>query len=271
MQWTIEQNTIASLHFDGEELIFPWGFETADSSAFFSLEDGVGYRYQVLFHQREFNEKEHKQRLTVKMHEGLFSLEIADKMSNASTVMRSVRLECLKPCYLMDFVLRFRFKQQHFKHASIAGRSLQHADTNLYYQYPVDLALLTGAKYRATITVKQKQHPDSLAPLLYVRDAPGEWVVHARMLPKVIDKEVIKLCNRWAKTRPLPNWLGRALLAVPSIKNALRYRGERAPFQGPFLKRMNPQGCPLVRLEKGEILYWKLSCQIRKKEDSNES
>lgn len=30
-----------------ESIIYPWGVETADSDGFFSLEQGVGYRYRV--------------------------------------------------------------------------------------------------------------------------------------------------------------------------------------------------------------------------------
>ena len=57
IHWKIKNNTIHQLFADKSNLIFPWGIETADSSAFFSMEEGVGYRYRVLEQERFSDEK----------------------------------------------------------------------------------------------------------------------------------------------------------------------------------------------------------------------
>ena len=38
LNWEIENNVIQKLFYNNQNIIKPWGFETADSSAFFSLE-----------------------------------------------------------------------------------------------------------------------------------------------------------------------------------------------------------------------------------------
>jgi hypothetical protein len=48
MQWHISHGVIDGVYVGGINIIYPWGIETADRSAFFSLERGVGYRYTVL-------------------------------------------------------------------------------------------------------------------------------------------------------------------------------------------------------------------------------
>ena len=162
----------------------------------------------------------------------------------------------------MDFVMRFRFKKAYFPSATINGRTYQHANTNLYYQYPVREARLGGGEYCVKVTVEDVQCPKAFFPQMYVRDHDDEWVVHARMVPVSWEKEVVKLCNPWAKTRPLPQFLSKALLSVPFIKKQLWYRGERKPFTDPFLKRINPLACPIVKLNQGEELLWKVKVDL---------
>ena len=41
MYFEVKENTIAKLFCDEENIILPWGVETADDSSFFSLEKGI--------------------------------------------------------------------------------------------------------------------------------------------------------------------------------------------------------------------------------------
>ncbi len=264
MKWEIDKRCISELEWDGVNVIRPWGIETADSSAFFSLEEGVGYRHQVLSHDINYSQSVCKQSLNVKMQEGMWTLDLDDAIHSSNYLSRKASLNCLEESYFMDFVMRFRFKKDFFQKAVIAGKAYEHQKTNKYYQYPVTEAKLIGDRYCMDLHVIDSRCPSSMKPFLYVRDYEDEWVVHARMLPTSWDKEVIKLCNRWAKTRPIPQLLSKVLLRIPGVKNALWYRGERKEFTDPLLKRINPLACPLVKLPKGETFFWEVGVTIRR-------
>ncbi|MFW5879727.1 MAG: hypothetical protein ACOCUV_02775, partial [bacterium] len=91
-----------------------------------------------------------------------------------------------------------------------------------------------------------------------VRDAPNEWVVHARMLPISSEKNVIKLCSRWFKTMPLPNFITNTILKHKRIKNFLWYHNELKPYQTKLGKLFNPNAYPLAKIKKGQQLHWKV-------------
>jgi hypothetical protein len=266
MHWDIERNTIEKLFVNGENIIQPWGVETADSSAFFSLEDGFGYRYSVLHHSIEYTDTTCSMKMVVSMKEGKWELTIEDAIVDATKISRRVHLLCLEDSYFMDFVMRFRFSNAFFSKAYIADKVYTHKNTNIYYQYPVDTASLEGERYNVNITVKDSVCSPHMKPHMYVRDNDGEWVVHARMIPQQWQKEVIKLCNNWAKTRPLPQCISRPLLAIPSVREALWYRGERGPFTGKVMRRIQPLACPLVQMKAGEELMWDIEMTIQEKE-----
>jgi len=259
MKWKIKNNCISELFLGNDNLIYPWGIETADSSAFFSLEDKVGYRYSVLSSASDFGPEQYRGSYEVKMQEGRWQLDIDDKIINSTTIQRSAYLNCLESSHFMDFVVRFRFKKEFFPNAEINGMHYQHKNSNLYYQFPVREAQLTGSRYRVKVSIDEVTCPEVFSPQMYVRDYEDEWVVHARMVPVSWEKEVIKLCNRWAHTRPLPQFFSNALLKVPFIKRQLWYRGERKPFTGPIMRRINPLACPIVKLGQGEVLFWKVT------------
>ena len=261
MYWSVSQNVISELFVRGENIIYPWGIETADSSAFFSLQEGCGYRYRVLSEEYHYSETHYEAQLDIEMQEGKWNLILKDEILSPTKIVRTALLTCLEDSYFMDFVMRFRFKKEFFPYARIAEEKISHHCTNIYYQHPVREAYLKG-KYGVAISIQECKVFEKMAPYMYVRDAEKEWVVHARMLPQVSDKEVIKLCNWWAKTRPLPQWISQPLLACSPIRKALWYRGERKPFHDPIMRRLNPLACPLVTATKGESLMWKVEVTI---------
>lgn len=263
MKWLIENNTISALDFNGSNLIFPWGIEFADSSSFYSLQEGIGLRYREFEKSIHFDQRSYRMDTRIEMCEGKWQLQLDDKIIDDQTILRSAVATCLEDAYLMDFVLRFRFNNQYFQRGTIAGRSYTHQNTNVYYQFPTDSVSLDGEKYAVGIKLLDYQAPMNFSPYLYLRDHFDEWVVHARLLPDLPEKTVIKLCNPWYDTKPLPQAVSNALLRIPGLKNALMYRCERKPYRGKIMRRINPQAIPIGRVEAGTKLSWKVQMKVR--------
>jgi hypothetical protein len=197
------------------------------------------------------------------MKEGRWRLKINDHIINNRTISRKAEAVCLEDTYFMDFVMRFRFKKQFIEYAQIAGHRYFHNDTNVYNQYLVNQVILKCKNCTAYIDIEESKVPERMKPYMYVRDARNEWVVHVRMLPERWDKEVIKVCNGWAGTRPLPISISRLILKSSAIKTLLWYRSEMNPTRNIFLKRINLNAFPMIRLPKGERLMWKVIFHIR--------
>lgn len=263
LSWKIADNVISQLQFRGSNIINPWGFETADSSAFFSLEEGIGWRSKTLEQRYDYDEHRYRADLTVQMKEGRWALRVEDEIAG-DCVDRRVEALTLEESVFMDFVLRFRFKKAMIEYAEIAGKQYRHEGTNIYRQYPVDEVFLKGKGFDITLSILDREVPESMQPVMYVRDYKDEWVVHARMIPRRADKEVIKICTAWAGTRPLPQWISRPLLAWKTLKEALWYRGERQPFKNRFVRRfLNPAAFAMVRVPKNSRLMWHVRMRIR--------
>ena len=263
LKWKIEKNVIAGLYFNDKNIIYPWGFETADSSAFYSLEDGFGYRYKIINQDVEFSDRHYKAKIITQMKEGKWKLNIDDKIIDDKNIERKVEAVTLEDSFFMDFVVRFRFKKEFIEYAKIANQVIYHKNTNIYYQYPVEEVFLKGKEFDIKINIIDKIVPEKLEPVMYVRDNNDEWIVHVRMIPKKWDKEVIKLCVGWAKTRPLPQFLSDTLLKWKWLRNELWYRGEKNPYKNKIIRRfLNPCAFAMVKVAKGEKLMWNVRCEI---------
>jgi len=263
LKWKIEKNVISELYVNSKNIIYPWGFETADSSAFYSLEDGFGYRYKILNQSIEFSDKHYKAEIVTKMKEGKWKLKINDYIENENIINRYVEAITLEDSYFMDFVMRFRFKKEFIRFAKIADNVIYHKNTNIYYQYPVKEVFLKGKEFDIKISIIDKIVPKKMKPVMYVRDNNEEWIVHVRMIPEKWDKEVIKLCTSWAKTRPLPQYLSNILLKWKWLKNELWYRGEKNPYKNKIIRRfLNPCAFAMVKVRKNERLMWNVRCEI---------
>ncbi len=262
LKWAIDGRIITGLSANGVELIHPWGVETADSWAFFSLE-GNGYRHVIESERTTTTDFSHANELTVRMREGRFRLATQETMESPILIRRSARLECLEDSFFMDFVLRYRFRNDIFERAHLAGKWHSHANQNVYHQYRCEEAVLEGRAGSVSITTESCSAPSAMVPHLYARDARGEWVIHHRMLPAHGDKEVIKLCSRYFKTAPLPGCATRLILSSKPLREALWYRNERKPYQTILGKVFNPNAFPLVRLRRGEVLEWKSRMEFR--------
>jgi len=262
LKWKIEHGVVSKLFIDNVNYINPWGAETADSSAFFSLEEGVGYRYKYLKRKHDFNESKNTHSLKIEMKEGIWNLDTVDEIIDDNLVRRSMELNCIEESYLMDFVLRYRFLKEHFEYAEIDNKKFFHKDTNIYHQFPVDTVFLKGKKKSINIKINECHSHENFRPEMYVRDRGDEWIVHVRMFPKKSDKDVIKLCSEIFKTRPLPEFVTKLILLSKNLKEKIWYRGEKSPYSSKVLRAINPNGFALVKISAGEKLSWNVDMEV---------
>ena len=262
LNWKIDKNVIAELNYNETNIINHWGFETADSSAFFSLEKDIGWRYEKTLETYEITKSTNKAHLITQMQEGKWEL-FADDEIKENIITRKVEAITLEDSFFMDFVLRYRFKKDFIKYAQINNTKKFHKNTNVYYQFPVDEVFLKGKNFDIKISIVDSIVPDKMEPVMYVRDNRDEWVVHVRMVPKKWDKEVIKICAGWAGTRPLPIKVSNLLLKNKWIKKQLWYRGEKNPYRCRLFRRfINPCAFGMVKVTKGSKLMWKVKLEV---------
>lgn len=263
ISWNISNNVIDSINFRGANLINPWGFETADSLAFFSLETGYGYRYKLLKEKNYIDHGIFRGYREVQMPEGKWELNFCDKIIGARKVERIVELNCLSDSILMDFVLRYRVKKEFVDHALINGIKILHTNSNIYHQYAVNEVTLVGLDdLNYHFKIDEMKLAGGMTANMYVRDRGDEWIVHVRMMPTLYEKKVIKLCNSWAQTRPIPDWMTQILLKNNKIQNALWYRGESKPYTNRIMRIINPVAFGMAKLREGEMLKWKVIFEI---------
>ena len=265
INWKIKHNVISELNFKNQNIINPWGFETADSSAFFSLENNIGWRYKKVLEEYQFDETINKAHIITQMQEGKWELFVNDEIKD-NVLIRNVEATTLEDSYFMDFVLRYRFKKEFIEYAKINDTKYYHKDTNVYYQFPVKEVFLQGKGFDINLSIIDSIVPDGMEPMMYVRDNRDEWVVHVRMVPKKWDKEVIKICTGWAGTRPLPQKLATFLLKWKWLREQLWYRGERKPYRCKlFRKFINPCAFGMVKIVKDSKLMWKTKLEINER------
>jgi hypothetical protein len=235
--------------------------ETADSSAFFSLEPDIGYRYSVNSTNIQTSDMSNSYDMKVDMPDGMWHLSGNDILEDNQIIRTSI-LTCLEDTKLMDFVMRYRFRKSVFDYSIINGKRIPHSNDNKYHQYKTERIRFIGPKYNVEIKVLDSVSPKELEPQMYVRDHPDEWIAHARMFPVDWDEEIIKLCNSWAGTRPLPSQLTKVLLKSDSLREFLWYRNEKQPYNRKILRFINPNAFALPELTQGEELRWKISSEF---------
>jgi len=257
-----KNKVLQQLSVNGQNVIFPWGVEFADSSAFYSLEDGIGYRYELVEHQVSIDSLSYKVNQIVRMREGLVRLKLEETLTSPRELRRICTLTCLEDTTLMDFVMRYRFQHSSFPMGYIGGRELLFTGSNIYHQYKVNVASVGNSDFSISVKIAEKSVPSCMTGKMYLRDCDNAWILHARMLPISWDKEVIKLCSKWFGTRPLPQWVSVPLLKILLIRKALWYRGERLPYRNWFISLFAPNAFPMLTLNKGEVLRWDIICRI---------
>lgn len=253
---------LSDLMIGGKNVIEPWGVEFADSYSFFSLENGVGYRYEVLEKYEVMFDTGRTVIQTVRMREGLVKFEIKEWLEDPVSIRRSLRLTCLEKTNLMDFVLRFRFKQAYFEEGLIDGKAFNYDNSHVYHQYPVDFAEVMNTQYRISVNIIKKLVPPNMKSVMYLKSADGSWVIHARMLPCIWNKEVIKLCSRFFKTQPISQYLSNIFLKSRKLRESLWYRGESNPYRGRVAQLFSPNAYPIAQMLKGTEILYDIRCRL---------
>lgn len=261
LKWN-DQGSLENLSVDGRNLIEPWGIEFADSNSFFSLEEGGwrSIRKEVTI-QKEA--KKLKGSMKVELSEGMFKLNFSDSVENNS-IIRIASLVAIQDSWLLDFVLRFRFKKKYFHSAIIANQTIKHSNSNIYHQFPTNRVNLIGDKNTLQVNLTESKHPSNFSPFMYVRDSGDEWIVHCRLLPSSPKKVILKLNVPWYN-RALPDSASHYILYSNRLKQSLMYRGERRRFSkvniiGRFFK---PSAYPMVRMDKFDTLKLSTTFHIK--------
>lgn len=255
----VEKSCITKLFVNGQNIIELWGFETADSTAFFSLSEG-GYRHTILERKSNITDTTNKAELTVQMHDGKWNLKINEELIG-NKILRQHTLTTLEDSWFMDFVSRFQFKKEFFEKVIINDIELIHRNTNIYYQYPVNQVKLVGKDFDVVVKVKEAVTTEKFKLYMYARDSGDVWVVHARLFPEKWDREIIKICRSWYN-KAIPQKIANGLLKFDAIREFLWYRGERK--QANFLLN----AFALIKLGKGEILHLSTEIEIIFKQPS---
>lgn len=254
MKWEIKNKVISSLKVNGfGNIILPWGIETSDYSSFFSLEEKAGYRYDILFDNLYHDDSIYSREIIIKFRSGKFKINIVDELLEGKSISRKVNVEFLEDTYLMDFVIRYRFKSNFVESVRIHNEILFHKNTNVNHQFPVKevrVNLVNGGKI--LLDMPNYSINDKFTLNSYVRDFGKEWVIHQRLLPNTSDKNVVKLCSKYFKTLPLPFFLSDILLRNKYFMKQTFYRGERKRFASKFVRVFNPNTFPMVLNKKGE-------------------
>lgn len=220
-----------------------FGIETADRHSFFTLApERSGARItddQAPFIGPETGER----RLSVEMAEGAWEATITSDIGPQRLALKA-SLTTLSPSLFQDFVLRAVFSRGSFADAEIGGERFGHEDRNIYHQFPVRQARLSGPHGALAIRVTEAVTDPWFEQVLYVRDAPEGWVVHARLLPKPPYALLwIRWFNRFFRLS-LPDGMSRALLALPGVGQALWYAAERGGADALQLQASGLAGVP---------------------------
>lgn len=244
---------IESIILKKKELIFPWGIECGDSMGFFSQTDS-GVRSSNEYLKIKITNSSSSSIQKVNLSDGELIVG-SNNQWNKKEIERNVYAKAVKDTFLMDFVLRYRFKKNIFHTAIINKKKIIHNKTNIYYQYPVKEAMLLGEDCKITIKLNEVETADIFKPYMYVRDFEDEWIIHCRLLPEVFEKKVLKLNVPWYN-KSIPQFLSNIILSIPILQKRTWYRTEKKKYSswnliGRFFK---PSSYPLAMLKAGKII-----------------
>lgn len=237
-----------------------WGAETADRASFFTLTDRP-YGCDIRTTNLSSIQGGFARQTEVVMAEGHWLLDMA--LQHDGTMFRVEQtLHCIEDSLLQDFVVRFKFDRSAFDAASIGGRTVKHMSRNVWHQYPVHHVTLHGPHGTAEVSLFDAITCDRFLPHIYVRDEPGSWIVHVRLIPsEPCDLYWIRWANRFFSVSLGDHW-SRRLLKWGWLKKKLWYLAERRGGR----PALQAQG--LARLRRGDTIGIRAGCEIRADEYS---
>lgn len=234
-----------------------FGMETADRHSFFTFER-ARFGCSVLddTEVRDGHDGIGERRLDVAMAEGRWQACLKSR-ADGSRLDLAATLTTLSPSLFQDFVVRAVFSRGSFAEAAIGGERFRHEGRNRYHQHAVDEASLSGPGGRARLRLAGVETAGVFAPVLYVRDAPEGWVVHARLLPTPPYALLwVRWHNRLARLS-LPASASAAVLALPWLRDKLWYAAERGGADA-----LQLQASGLARLEAGQHIALSLEIDV---------
>lgn len=231
-----------------------WGVETSDRKSFFTLTDRA-LGCTVIRQAESQSEDEAHLDMDVRMHEGEWNLKVESQRLGPAILTRQ-RLTCTAPAVLQDFVLRYKFPERSFLEGEISGHRIRHENRNIWHQYPAREVILRGARSQARITLLSVDGAEVFDARMYIRDEPGSWIVHARLLPREpCQQHWIRWHNRWFKLE-LNEPLAGLLMSSQRIKRWLWHLSERRGG------RPQLQAQCLANLEKGQFIGLKAKIEF---------
>lgn len=236
----------------GEDIIKPWGVESADPKVFFTNSERMFGPTRAFDKQIQIYREGVQGQYLIKSRFAEYRIEIAETVQG-NIVKRRHRLISLGHSLIGDFVSRFRFRSCHFSTALLAQNRLSHRNSKLNHQFETSEVELGGPHLKASIAVKAFSGAGSFAQFIYAKDAGDEWIVHLRLLPKKWDHEYVKICKQWFNTQPLPYWFGRLLFQIPGFRRRFWYGGEKKIPKG-FWMLFNFTIFPYAVLNPGDLL-----------------
>ncbi|MCP4422732.1 MAG: hypothetical protein GY805_39490 [Chloroflexi bacterium] len=243
-----EHGSVKELYLADEQIAQPWGIETADAYAFFSLENR-GWQARLSDHKVQFTDTHLNGRFTVQMREGQWQGTIQETIATDG-IERTFTYHAVQDSWAMDIVQRYVFKKTAVFAATIANQTITWDNDNYYHQYPVQQVQLHTKNGPLILKATQIQHPPEWKQVMYVRCSPYEnaWVIHLRLLPAIWQREIIKTRLKGNRQLVMPTIVSQPLLKIPTVARYLRYAGENNRHH------FRSNAIPLLHIQQGTVI-----------------
>ena len=231
-----------------------WGPETADRGSFFTLTD-LPRGCHVKPISLSTIPGGFTKRVEAEMAEGHWFLDLTVR-HEGSRIHVQQELICLAESVFQDFVVRFKFHRNSFETATIDGHFIKHKNRNIWHQYAARKAVLHGPHGIAQVSSLNSMTCGKFTSCIYVRDEPGSWIVHVRLIPsEPCDLYWIRWANRFFTLSLGDHW-SRQILKWGWLKRKLWYLAERKGGR----PALQAQG--LSRLALGQRIGLEAECEI---------
>lgn len=202
-----------------------WGVETADRGSFVSATE-KGWNNEREWEDVEEGETSSSASLIATLSESKHRIEMYSRCVG-ETIVRDVSLTTLKDSVFQDFVCRYRFDAIKFPVGIIAGREIKHESRNIWHQFPVHEASITGTLGKITVKATSWEDAGLFRLECYLRDEPsGYWILHLRLMPIYEDLVWIRWHNRFFDVK-ITGIIAKNILQVRPLKELLWYLAER--------------------------------------------